>query len=767
MNETWAWCKLPIKLEEIFSSKNRYCFLVGSGISLDPPSCLPTGYQLTKMLLERFIPPEEQKNILSLMDPEREGMEERGDFLRFEELVDYLHRWYYPELDFLDFFAECRRPNQNHLFLALMLQKGYEVMTTNFDNLIEHGLLEIKIPKKRIYSIINQEDWKNISHHKGFNVYKLHGSITNFRNDQNCKSSLKATIRQISQSERGMLYLESWKKEIVQKITQNNDLVILGYSGLDDFDILPTLWNISSSKRILWIDHDPSRSPSQAVIEIIKKSEVHIEKGVSKVGDIFFLGADPGFVRSMAKTLGHSPEENNTAMDRLGQNLLKFVQMENRQPNTIFRIRVDNGKLVSWLWKQFGLRELPKAKTFLVASKKLTFEDFLPPYIKLPESAKWTLTAQIFEDRQFPTQSFEAFQKGLEKARLENDKVHQARCLERVGRHLMNNSAYKKADIAFKEALDLYEQLGNLKGQAFVKYLLSQNYNHQNNIRLSEKYAKEGLDISIKLGDKLAKAYNLGAMADVFVSKNQLSEALRTQKEILTLQTEIGNTRGQITSLLNIGVAYDLCGNRNEGKKFVYKAFEEAKKLGYFSRIYNTLTVLINIALHEKDFDKAIEYRKEITRVCERLRKFDKRYNRAQYQNLRQFGTLYTHKRQMSDALDTYKGALKIAEEMEDKRLQMKSLRDCGELYKVQRKFKEALNHHKKAKIIADQLEDEIEIAQCLIFIAKLYSIMMRLEESLEMYNDALRIAKKLGNFQLIAFIQMGIREIQTLKKGK
>jgi len=52
MNLGWVSYNVnEIPLETIFDSDNKFCFLVGSGISLEKPSCLPTGYQFVKNLL--------------------------------------------------------------------------------------------------------------------------------------------------------------------------------------------------------------------------------------------------------------------------------------------------------------------------------------------------------------------------------------------------------------------------------------------------------------------------------------------------------------------------------------------------------------------------------------------------------------------------------------------------------------------------------------------------------------------------------------------
>ncbi|MFW9998076.1 MAG: hypothetical protein ACFFD4_38895 [Candidatus Odinarchaeota archaeon] len=67
-------------MDTLFSGKNDLCFLAGSDISLDPPSCLPTGFQFINKLLELIIPDAEREGILELTNPERETVHELSDF---------------------------------------------------------------------------------------------------------------------------------------------------------------------------------------------------------------------------------------------------------------------------------------------------------------------------------------------------------------------------------------------------------------------------------------------------------------------------------------------------------------------------------------------------------------------------------------------------------------------------------------------------------------------------------------------------------------
>ena len=55
-----------VSVENLISSKNRYIFMVGAGISIDPPANLLPAPQFIQYLLELCAPKEEIQNLLSL-----------------------------------------------------------------------------------------------------------------------------------------------------------------------------------------------------------------------------------------------------------------------------------------------------------------------------------------------------------------------------------------------------------------------------------------------------------------------------------------------------------------------------------------------------------------------------------------------------------------------------------------------------------------------------------------------------------------------------
>jgi len=250
-------------IDELFSTDARLTFLVGSGVSLDYPSCQPTGYEFTHALVRHFLPPVARNRMARYLEPNPSK-----NFLRFEQLLEILQSWD-PEFAVLNGYAECSEPNANHLVLAEFIRNGHSTFTTNFDSLIEHALAQSLSDETSIEPVIFESDWDRPVDDNRFRVFKLHGSLVDFRDGSDSRQSLQATIAQISVNKQNPFGLESWKRRCWQRHLEQSDLVVVGYSGLDDFDVLPTLRSIASERQVIWVHHDSTIAPQEANPEAV------------------------------------------------------------------------------------------------------------------------------------------------------------------------------------------------------------------------------------------------------------------------------------------------------------------------------------------------------------------------------------------------------------------------------------------------------------------------------------------------------------------
>jgi hypothetical protein len=156
--------------------------------------------------------------------------------------------------DILGSIAEVFRhgsPNDNHITMARLLQKGYvrEVLTTNFDLLIEKALGQIDESVGVNFKVYFTEDeFSGIEIHPPLPaVFKIHGSASD-------EASMRVTLSQVASQS-----LSQGRAKVLEHFlaSERGIVLVLGYSASDDFDINPVLSRINPKKRIFFVRHKP------------------------------------------------------------------------------------------------------------------------------------------------------------------------------------------------------------------------------------------------------------------------------------------------------------------------------------------------------------------------------------------------------------------------------------------------------------------------------------------------------------------------------
>jgi len=236
--------------KDIIKENPKLTFLIGAGCSIDAPSCLPAGRKMMDEIIKYICEESEVDRVLGVKD------------LRFEALIELFRDFLDKDLIVIDYYGLCDKPNLQHFFLADMINKGNFVMTTNFDFLIEYAILQLGIPKNDIKIVITRRAFEkhndpNDLFIRGFKtLYKIHGSSKNVIKDKDIKDTLVATIQAFGSNKDGMnvFQVEPFKKAFFENITKNRSLVVMGYSGSDDFDVVPTLKVLKNIENLYWIN---------------------------------------------------------------------------------------------------------------------------------------------------------------------------------------------------------------------------------------------------------------------------------------------------------------------------------------------------------------------------------------------------------------------------------------------------------------------------------------------------------------------------------
>lgn len=220
------------------SDKNLSVFY-GAGMSYN--SGLPLANEL-KWCVLKYLCGEEYINMFDLY----------WEYLKpvpFEKFMEFVFGFAESELSLLEIFKEGIPNSFNHL-LAYLLQNGRlkNVMTTNFDLLLEKACSSCNVNISSLYS----EENFNIENIKYPCYIKIHGSIEEPKTSRIFLSDI-TKIENIKCRNRILRYFfESSDEEYI---------IVLGYSCSDSFDILPFLNNVTkSNKTIIFIEHTNERS---------------------------------------------------------------------------------------------------------------------------------------------------------------------------------------------------------------------------------------------------------------------------------------------------------------------------------------------------------------------------------------------------------------------------------------------------------------------------------------------------------------------------
>lgn len=259
----------------------KYTILAGAGISLDAPSKFPIASNIMNAIIDGISPSKEIADCLKKLkvrvDGSYTGLDAEyhltGDSIRFEMLIDVISQ-FDPNLNVLDAIRNYTTPNLNHYNLAELAIRGNYVVTPNFDDLIERAIINLGYNPVTIctdadFSSYVLKPRKNNS--SAVPVFKLHGSFYKYIGNKYekyiVKETLQASLTSIL-SNNNELSLSTPKQRLLCDVIKTSTLIIAGYSGSDDFDIIPVLKKMVPYN-LIWIEHNNDNDNKNRIEEEI------------------------------------------------------------------------------------------------------------------------------------------------------------------------------------------------------------------------------------------------------------------------------------------------------------------------------------------------------------------------------------------------------------------------------------------------------------------------------------------------------------------
>lgn len=544
---------MSLIIKDMNTTENKYTILAGAGVSLDAPANFPVAIQIINSLIDSISPNEiikeklKRRNIRAT-DPKYKLS---GDFIRFEMLIDVVALCD-ENLQILDAIPNYKNPNMNHYNLAMLAINGHYIFTPNFDDLIERAIYNLGyIPQ----TICTEEDYNNFrfNRKKTIPVFKLHGSYYKYigigNRKKRVKSTLQASLTSIMTGNIQLL-LPKFKNRILQKcIDKTSNIIFVGYSGADDFDIVPSLLKMNL-KQIIWINHN---------------------------NDVNFCNAVETDI------------DEDTGRNKLLRNQLK------KQYDSV---RLYNTNTRTFLSELGHVSEIPEHRYIPI---KTGFSDNIENWGKqLSKDDKNYIVGELLFRLSFLHESY-----GLHEQILPNSTYFvgsQLRCISCIDQMSHYQDALKKL-LILKQTPEIekhHKYLDVLEKEAYLRYRISSNN------AISEplfRYVIEHANPHTAILQNVTNNYAL------FLRDNfRNNEALRFYKQSMEIAIYRGDSKHWCWVANNLATLLYDEGKFKEAEKICVQGYKRADMLGDYRQIGVLDNLLANIYFIKGEYDKSIEY---------------------------------------------------------------------------------------------------------------------------------------------------------------
>jgi tetratricopeptide (TPR) repeat protein len=183
-------------------------------------------------------------------------------------------------------------PNIIHTSVMLCLSEfGGEpgvLLTTNFDCLFEDAGQSLS---NTAVKVLVSSDASESLVKPGVIIFKVHGSLGSHTDGSD--SHLASTLNSVGR------YLNKKTEKLLDELLQGRTLLVMGYSGMDHYDIIPYLIR-HSFRRVVWLDHDSSIRKSHLRCHTVPLSFRPLFR---KSGDMYLRGNTPAVMKATLKGL--------------------------------------------------------------------------------------------------------------------------------------------------------------------------------------------------------------------------------------------------------------------------------------------------------------------------------------------------------------------------------------------------------------------------------------------------------------------------------
>ncbi len=270
--------------------------------------------------------------------------------------------------------------------------------------------------------------------------------------------------------------------------------------------------------------------------------------------------------------------------------------------------------------------------------------------------------------------------------------------LEVIADNYQALQAYDKSIAYRKQLLELSDLLSpiskarhlNEQGLAFQKV---------GNYDKALQHYEQSLKIQQEIGNRKGESTTLGNMGSIAHAKGEYETALSYFKRDIKISQKIGDRVGESTSLNNISQIYDARGDYDTALGYLQLSLKISQEIGDKKGESVTLGNMGSIALAKRDYETALSYFENDMKICQEIG------DRAgEGVTLNNISSIHKVRGDYDTALGYLVQSLKIREEIGDRAGEGTTLNNIGQIYKTRGDYDTTLSYLEQSLNIWEQI---------------------------------------------------------------
>ena len=257
----------------------------------------------------------------------------------------------------------------------------------------------------------------------------------------------------------------------------------------------------------------------------------------------------------------------------------------------------------------------------------------------------------------------------------------------------------------------------------------------------AKEYLEKALAVQIEIGDKKGEASSLGNLGTVLISLGQYDKAKEYLEKALAIKKEIGEKEGEASSYGNLGTVFKSLGQYDKAKEYLEKALavqiEIGDKAGKATSYGNLGTVFESLG----QYDKAKEYLERALAI--KIQIGDKNGEASSLGNL---GTVFISLGQYDKAKEYLEKALAVQIEIGDKKGEASSYGNLGTVFNSLGQYDKAKEYLERALAIKIQIGDKEGEASSYANLGTVFTSLGQYDKAKEFLAKGLGIRKQIGD---------------------